>query len=333
MKKWMEWAGWMALAMLCCSGCAQHDREKSPDTVQSVEQEGTAQPSGISKEDEVSSPGVQLEENREKFFEGAREQGIDERLSQALYQRILDDALFEDGRMALTGLLIDDIDGNGQPDMLVMVLDGQERPFYGSGGLWFYMNEDAPYCFEEEDCSYYGWFDAFWADIDDDGDTEIVFSAQGTGCGAVGDSYKAVFKYRDHAIERMALPSDFEEGYDFGIKVNVFREAEPDSYSAYCDYFGEQIFFRGKSAGNEEALPSEQAVGGEVRGFYDLRAVEYEGKKMLQASEYLHGEGGIVHNVATAKFLITWEEDGTPVVARWWIEEDGDIQTDSGAQQ
>lgn len=42
---------------------------------------------------------------------------------------------------------------------------------------------------------------------------------------------------------------------------------------------------------------------------------------MMQASEYLYGEGGIVHNVATAQFLITWEEDGTPKVLKWWIEE------------
>ena len=42
---------------------------------------------------------------------------------------------------------------------------------------------------------------------------------------------------------------------------------------------------------------------------------------MLQASEYLYGEGGVAHYVATAQFLITWEKDGTPKALKWWIEE------------
>lgn len=52
-------------------------------------------------------------------------------------------------------------------------------------------------------------------------------------------------------------------------------------------------------------------------------------KKVLQASEYLHGEGGIVHDVAIAQFLITWEKDGTPKVVKWWIEETGNNQVNN----
>lgn len=39
--------------------------------------------------------------------------------------------------MALTGLVIDDIDNNGQADMLVMVQDGEVAPSYGSGAYGF----------------------------------------------------------------------------------------------------------------------------------------------------------------------------------------------------
>ena len=267
------------------------------------------------------SPERQMQENREQFLEKAKEQKVETALAEELLGRLASDGIFQDGAMAFTGLMIDDIDGNGRTDMLVMVQDAEERPDYGSGGLWFYMNEDEPYCFEEEDCSFCGWFDAFWEDVDNDDNIEIVFSAEGTGCGAVGDSYKAVFKYGDHAIERMALPSDLEEDYDQGIRVELVQEPVENVYRAYCPYFDELITFCGENIEGRELPESPQIAGGNARGFYDLCAVEYDGKKVLQASEYLYGEGGVVHNVATARFLITWEKDGTPKVFKWWIEE------------
>lgn len=267
------------------------------------------------------SPERQMQENREQFLAKAGAQEAGPELAEELFERLLEDGIFQDGAMAFTGLMIDDIDGNGRTDMLVMVQDAEERSDYGLGGLWFYMNEDEPYCFEEEDCSFCGWFDAFWEDIDNDDNIEIVFSAEGTGCGAVGDSYKAVFKYRDHAIERMALPSDLEEDYDHGLRVELVQEPVEDVYSAYCPYFDELITFCGENIEGWELPESPQIAGGNARGFYDLCAVEYDGKKVLRASEYLYGEGGVVHNVATARFLITWEKDGTPKVLKWWIEE------------
>lgn len=322
---------------------------------------------------EAHSLEQQMQENVEQFYEMAQEQGVEWEEAARYVQILTEDKLFQDGKMALTGLRIDDIDGNGQTDMLVMVLDAQEKPYYGSGALWFYMNDDEPYCFSEENCSYYGWFDVFWDDIDSDDNVEIVFSAQGTGCGAVGDSYKAVFKYRKlladgvnkgskadgsgdsvrnqttdgeknsemseendgkerdirsdqgSGIERMQLPSDFDYDFDFGIDVEVYQEPETNQYTAYCPYFDEKISFRALNI-EDWSLPEEtELAGGEVRGFYNLCVAQYEGKNVLQASEYLNGEGGIVHNVATAQFLITWKEDGTPEVIKWWIEEDKNI--------
>ena len=236
--------------------------------------------------------------------------------------------------MVLTGLRIDDIDNNGQTDMLVMVLDAKGKPFYGSGALWFYMNEDAPYCFSDEECSYYGWFDVFWDDIDNDENTEIVFSAQGTGCGAVGDSYKAVFKYRNqpvegsetNRVEQMQLPSDDESDYDCGLRVDVFQEPEIDRYSAFCPYLDDKISFQAKNIEGWDLPDKAELVGSNARGYYNLRAVEYEGKKALLASEYLYGEGGTVDCVGTAQFLMMWMEDGTPEVVKWWIDEDKNIQ-------
>lgn len=302
------------------AGLSEHtaveDIETAQQQTEETEEESSAQVSETAVE---HSQEQQMQENVDRFYEEAKEQGIAWEEAAKYVQMLTEDDIFQGGAMAFTGLRMDDIDGNGQTDMLVMVLDAQEMPFYGSGALWIYMNEDEPYCFAEEYCSYYGWFDVFWDDIDNDENVEIVFSAEGFGCGAVGDSYKAVFKYKNHTMERMELPSDLEIDHDCGLVVDVIQEPEADSYSAYCPYLDELIPF-----GRENECPppeTAEAVGGNARGFYDLSMVEYEGKNVLQASEYLYGEGGVADCAAIAQFLITWEEDGTPVVLKWWIEE------------
>lgn len=356
MKKRVSRVGNIILISICIGvsfGCSSDQGEERSVTTQSssqLEQETEEETTGegktavkgsddqaepkqegetaLSGQDEYSS-GEQIIKNVKKFFEETEEQGIDQQEAEEYLQTLMDDNIFQDGAMALTGIQIDDIDGNGQADMLVMVLDAQETPAYGSGSLWFYMNEDEPYCFSEEDCSYNGWFEAFWADIDNDENVEIVFSAQGTGCGAVGDSYKAVFKYKDHGIERMQLPSDFEEDYDCGIWVDVIQEPQKDSYSAYCPCFDERIPFQAENVEGWDLPEAAQDVGSNARGYFNLRVAEYQGKKALQASEYLYGEGGVAHYVATAQFLIAWRADGTPEVVKWWIEEDSNTYANS----
>lgn len=356
MKKRVSRVGNIILISICIGvsfGCSSDQGEERSVTTQSssqLEQETEEETAGegktavkgsddqaepkqegemdLSGQEEYSS-GEQIIKNVKKFFEETEEQGIDQQEAEEYLQTLMDDNIFQDGAMALTGIQIDDIDGNGQADMLVMVLDAQETPAYGSGSLWFYMNEDEPYCFSEEDCSYNGWFEAFWADIDNDENVEIVFSAQGTGCGAVGDSYKAVFKYKDHGIERMQLPSDFEEDYDCGIWVDVIQEPQKDSYSAYCPCFDERISFQAENVEGWDLPEAAQDVGSNARGYFNLRVAEYQGKKALQASEYLYGEGGVVHYIATAQFLIAWKADGTPEVVKWWIEEDSNTYANS----
>ena len=64
-----------------------------------------------------------------------------------------------------------------------------------------------------------------------------------------------------------------------------------------------------------------QLAGGNARGFYNLSLAEYEGRNVLKASEYLYGEDGVADCAGIAHFFITWEEDGTPAVVKWWLEE------------
>ena len=58
---------------------------------------------------------------------------------------------FEDGTGVFSSLWIEDLDGNGQKDMVVMVQTG-ELYLYGEGTIYFYMNEDEAYRFE--DCDF-----------------------------------------------------------------------------------------------------------------------------------------------------------------------------------
>ena len=303
-------------------GCSEKPNEPIPISKEKAYPE---EASPLPEPDADLSEDTQADPNSAFFFEETDACGIERAEAEVYWQILLDDNIFQDDSTKLTGLVIDDIDGNNQNDMLVMVLEAVETPAYptyGSGCLWFYMNEDEPYCFTSNDCSFCGWFDAFWADIDNDENIEIIFSAQGNGVGAVGDFYKAIFKYKDHKIERMELPTDFEYDYDCGLYISVFQEPEENSYSAYCPYFNETISFRALNVENWQLPYTTQEAGNNVRGFYDLRCVKYDGKNALQASEYLCGEGGVIHNIATAKFIITWDEAGTPSVDKWWIEAD-----------
>ena len=60
--------------------------------------------------------------------------------------------------------------------------------------------------------------------------------------------------------------------------------------------------------------------GGNSRGYYNLRKIEYGGKDALEVSEYLYGEGRIAHGLGLAKFLIVWDQDGEGRIVKWWIE-------------
>lgn len=324
MRGWIGKAGILFGIMLCMgviSGCAS--RQGSA---------GSAQRASLEEEQAETAVTASERTSQERFYEEANRQGIDRQAAEGFLCRLLADNIFQDGEMVLTGLRIDDFDGNGRTDMLVMLMDTKKPSLYASygyGGLWFYMNEDAPCYFTAQSCPFDGRvFDVFWADLDNDTNVEIVFSAQGTGYGVVGDYYKAVFKYRDHAIEQMRIPSDFEMAErsdcgDCGLEVEVFQEPEADQYRAYCPYLDETVSFRGQNVEGWALPAAEKYVGNEVRGFFNLRVAEYEGKKVLQVSEYLHGEGGNTHGVGEAQFLITWDKDGTPQVLRWWVEEYG----------
>ncbi len=255
------------------------------------------------------------EQNKEKFYQLAKEQGLDETEAQVYYERLCEDDVFRDGTAVLISLYIEDLDGNGQKDMIAMVQEGAFY-LYGEGGIYFYMNEDEAYCFREDYYPFSKNLNVVTGDFDNDGNVEIVFESMGTGCGGAGDWYVVMLKYKNHGMEEMKLPAEPDERHY--IRVQVTQEMQKDTYSAYCPYLDETIFFE---AENHSEPNQVRVVGGSMSDYFNICSMEYEGRDALVVSEYLCGEGGTVHCVGIARFLMLWEKDGSSRIEKWWIDQ------------
>lgn len=324
-------AACILFCLISVSGCGETETPDQTDNLEQAEDmpigSEAVEPKDVQRVESDTAVGQEDEQEYDSetyFYEKAKEQGIEREEAEEYWERLLTDNILKEGGMELTGLVIEDMDGNGQKDLLIMTLDHELKklsyPSYGSGCVWLYMNEDEPYCFAEEDACYYGVFEFFTEDIDNDGNAEIVLSMQGSGVGTA-DYYKVIFKYKDHNIEQMELPSDFaQDDPDRGVCISVYQEPEKNRYSAYCDYLKETIYFNAENAQE----PKEEAIsaGANARGFFGLCPVKYKGQNALQASEYLYGEGGAWHSIATANFIILWDENGNAYIDEWWIGED-----------
>ncbi|MDE7428583.1 MAG: hypothetical protein K2N00_04815 [Lachnospiraceae bacterium] len=257
-------------------------------------------------------------QNEERFYEGTEILGLDHAEAEIYYRKLCEDNVFQDQTVPLTAFNIEDIDQNGQPDMVVMIRD-YEYSDYGEGCMYFYMNEDEAYCFRDEEFPFFWGFNTISGDFDDDGYMEIAFESLGLGVGGAGDWHPRILKYRDHTMEPMNFPSDDENyGDDMpGIHIVITQEAQANTYSAYCAYMDETIVFESENAMEPDGR---HECGGNSRGYFDLWKGEYEGKDALEVSEYLYGEGGIVQGLGLAKFLIIWDSNGEGRIVKWWIE-------------
>ena len=98
-----------------------------------------------------------------------------------------------------------------------------------------------------------------------------------------------------------------------------------DTYTAYCPYFDESTTFQAFNIYEGDIqktyfAKAPKGVGSNVRGYYDLQIVMWEGRNALQVKEYLYGEGGNAHCVGSAYFILVWDEQGNGSVADWWVE-------------
>ena len=330
----------VVILTFCIYSCAQTAEDASvtePETVgtESTEtEEEILSPESMPVPEPMPTTEPALEEeqeelidytqaNTEKFYQYAEEVcRLSHKETQRWFDIITEDDVFDGGIREISDLIFDDIDNNGKTDMIIMV-----EYQYGRGALYFYMNEEDPYCFTDEDFCFYFPMSICYADLNGDGNVEIALALQGTGVGAVGDWHKAVFSYTGSTMERLEIPSDLDKDYDDGIEVDVIMESEPDTYTAYCPYFDESITFQASNIyeGDKQKEYLAQApieVGGNVRGYFDLQIVIWEDRNALQVSEYLSGEGGTGHFVGWAEFILIWDEQGNGSVADWWVEEE-----------
>lgn len=258
--------------------------------------------------------------NKERFYECAEMLEMDRAEAESRYQRLCGDNVFKDHTAVLVGADIEDLDQNGQPDMVVMVQEG-EYYYYGEGCIYFYMNEDEAYCFRDEDYPFFFGFNLVPGDFDGDGNTEIAFESLGTGCGGAGDWHPRILKYKDYTMMPMDFPyeaDDDSNNSDWrGVSISVAQEEQADTYSAYCAYLDDTIVFEADNMWEPEGR---RECGGNSRGYFNLWRGEYEGKDALEVSEVLYGEGGMAHVLGLAKFLIVWDENGEGKIVKWWVE-------------
>lgn len=282
---------------------AVDENEASQETVDGVDEDAAG---------EESADLAQYNEKR--FFECAEKWEVDRAEAESHYQRLCDDNVFRNQTAWLVWADMEDLDQNGQTDMAVMVKD-DEYSGYGEGCIYFYMNEDEPYCFRDEEYPFHFGFYLIPGDFDNDGNTEIAFESLGSGVGAAGDWHPRILKYKNHTMEPMDFPGDDYDGR--GIRVEITQEEKWDTYRAYCAYMDDTIVFEAENVFDPDAS---QPCGGNSRGYFNLWRSEYEGRDALEVSEYLYGEGGTAHGLGLAKFLIVWDENGEGEIVKWWVE-------------
>lgn len=293
--------------------------ETSEETPEETPEETLEETLGKVREDVQEKTRItenKTEQNKEKFYEMTETLQLDRAERERFYERLCEDNVFRDETGKLTALRIEDLDENGQKDMIAMVQEG-EFFLYGEGCIYFYMNADEAYCFRDDDYPFFFDLNVVTGDFDDDGNIEIVFESHGTGCGAAGDWYPRILKYNGHTMEKMDFPSETYEDDDREIYIEITQELQANTYSAYCPYLDETIGFEAENIFEPNRT---RVVGGNVGGFFNICSTEYEGRDALVVSEYLSGEGGNVHCVGLAKLLILWEKDGSGRIEKWWID-------------
>ncbi len=238
--------------------------------------------------------------------------GIPKEEAQAMLQKLMDSEILDRPNRFLTGMVFNDYDGNGQRDMLVcLYLDAANKNYYQNGGLYLFMNEEAPCLIRDDFCCYYKGdiVGDFGADIDHDGNTEIVFCVRGMD---KEDSQTFVIKYGSKG-RRILLPSNTisERGCD--VRISRDENLEEGMYDIYCRYFNEKVTLKVE----DESITELRDYGGS----YEMLAMtEYQGEEYLTAYQSIYiGES----KVGDAVFLFDWDEKGDLYIKDWYVE-DGD---------
>lgn len=313
----------LSTLVIAVSGCGNHADMAEVDTADTVDTTDMV-------DTEIQSDNAMTEDDIEASWSRFRDRalnhyGMTEEDAKALYQKIENSEILVGKNIEITGVALGDYDQNGQTDMIVCLCEDKENSNgYTDGCLYLFMNDEEPYYIYDDFCCYYfgNIFGDFGADVDHDGNIEIVFCVQGWGNGGAGDCEKFVIKHKDKEIERMELPNDLPDEYyndrDSGLQIKIEKDGEKGVYNVYCPYFDETVALN---------IEDEKDWGGgaNCRGYFMLAMTEYQGEEFLIGYEYIYS-GYIANGLGSVAFVFDWDENGRAYVRNWYVEDwDGKI--------
>lgn len=264
------------------------------------------------------------EEFRDKILNDC-DYDISEEELQVLYQDIKDSKILKGENRQLTGVVLNDYDQNGQTDMIVSVVYDEKGGDYTGGCICIFMNSKRHYYLHDQFWCYKSGdiFGDFGADIDHDGNTEVVFCVG----GAENECVKFVVKLMHNEIERMKLPDDIQikrghgyvikhdYGQDIWVENGLEREVYRVYYSHHCD---EEVALKIEGQEVPEELITSNYYGYSINGYYKLALTEYQGEELLAGYEYIYLGDTIV---GSAVFVLDWDENGEAYVKGWYVED------------
>lgn len=272
-------------------------------------------------------------EQEKEFLAVGRKRGAARAQLKHFYRRLLTDDLWngvvcDERKRQINDWAIADLDGNGQADMVVMA--GEGRVFV-PGEIRLYLNGEAAYVLKDEEAYYddnflFGggfWYSPWMADIDNDGNQELLFEVFNGGNGGPGGRDICLFRHVGNEWVECPeeLPNDYGGRGDSEVGLRVSATCiGVNKYEAYCPYLDERIEFGGHNIWEIREDDYGRTGGGNVRGFFGFECVSYQGKNALKCREYLCGEGGNAHGVGEAIFILVWDENGSCRVADWRVE-------------
>lgn len=267
------------------------------------------------------------------FLMAEWKQGMPGAEVESYYRRMLTDDLWNSATWRKLGdWVIADLDENGRKDMMVTVVEGgADCP----GEAWLYLNEE-PVCVLKGEDAHHGEdyrFSSFSvspliADLDNDGNLELLFGAMSDGWNSDISLYRHVGEGWEEC--RKELPLNSDSGMDeAGIRVIVSRadhdtaDIDTNVYEAYCPLLEERKEFTAERwsqyYGNTDT--GEQKFGSNA-WVYGFACVDYRGKNALQFKEKLKWNDIYVYGgvIGDAVFILTWDENGICRVSDWWVE-------------
>jgi len=268
-------------------------------------------------------------EGKEDFWNRGRWFGRSEESIQKCYDVLQQKDVCEQNKYEVSDYYIMDIDGNMEDDYLVMLgIDDRSYEYTAGdyddcGRFLIFMNGEQVYCYNDMDYSFtcrYGFMMDFCTDFDNDGYKELFLEAIN---GGNGGNDIMVLKYKDGIFEQMPIFTYNVDDMMPDMNITVCAGERADEYEIYCADMNEHIILKGQRLSAEEIgrtyEPGEEC--GWAGDYHLPDVVVYDEGNALLIRKMLKGEGGNVHYIGDACFVIAWTGNESFKVVDWWVED------------